>query len=156
MPPYYFDKYERKPYIKIIIENFKNDISAEKIEELIDPYNDGIFFKVSNDEKSVKFNDLGNNEAELFGTKIYLEEIEYSSEQLWSIIFQFDDIITDYNMKFNQQKSIIEKTLNFAEKEIDKSEKLLSQLDNSKSDIIQKTKVRIECWNKIKNSLNEK
>ena len=155
MPPYYFDKYEHKPYVKIIIENFKNDISVEKIQEIIDPYNDGIFFKVSNDQKSVKFNDLGNNEVVLFGSKIYLEEFEYNPEQLWNIISQLDDLITDYNTKFNQQKSIIEKTLNFAEKEIDKSEKLLSQLDNSKSEIIQKTKIKIECWNKIKNSLNE-
>ena len=71
------------------------------------------------------------------------------------IIFQLDELISDYNAKFNQQKSIIEKTLSFAEKEIDKNEKLLSQLDNSKSEIIQKTTIKIECWNKIKNSLNK-
>ena len=155
MPPYYFDKYERKPYIKIIVENFQDNISEEKIAEFIDPYNDGILVTISNDKKSVKFNDLGNNEAVLFGSEIHLKEIEYNSEQLWNIIFQLDDLISNYNTKFNQQKSIIEKTLSFAEKEIDKNEKLLSQLDNSKSEIIQKTTIKIECWNKIKNSLNE-
>ena len=156
MPPYYFDKYERKPYVKILIENFQNNISEEKIEEFINPYNDGIFFKISNDKKSIKFKDLGSNEAHLSGKNIYTEEIEYSNEQLWSIIFQLDDLITEYNGKFNEQNSIIDKTLNFAEKEIDKNEKLLSQLSEAKTEIIEKTKIKIDCWTKIKNSLKQK
>ena len=156
MPPYYFDKYERKPYVKILIENFQNNISEEKIEEFINPYNDGIFFKISNDKKSIKFKDLGSNEAHLSGKNIYTEEIEYSNEQLWSIIFQLDDLIKEYNGKFNEQNSIIDKTLNFAEKEIDKNEKLLSQLSEAKTEIIEKTKIKIDCWTKIKNSLKQK
>ena len=90
------------------------------------------------------------------GKNIYTEEIEYSNEQLWSIIFQLDDLITEYNGKFNEQNSIIDKTLNFAEKEIDKNEKLLSQLSEAKTEIIEKTKIKIDCWTKIKNSLKQK
>ena len=40
--------------------------------------------------------------------------------------------------------------------EIDKNEKLLSQLSEAKTEIIEKTKIKIDCWTKIKNSLKQK
>ena len=156
MPPFYFDYFERLPYVKISILQCESEIALENIQEIIDPYNDGIIFKLSDDKKTITFYDTGDNVTELVGADIHIEEIEYNSDELWNIILQFKEVNEECNKELHDFQTQLEKTLHFIEKEIDRNQKLLLQIDSQKNELIVITRIKIDCWNKIKNTLKTK
>lgn len=151
--PFYFDEDERKPFVKIIILNYDLKIPLDDIPKFIDNHNDGVFFEINNEKTTISFKDFEERVATLSGAEILVEEIEYSKEQLWEIIIGLRkaanvncEIISNLNSK-------IEKTFIFIDKEIDRNQKLLSQIDSSKIESINKAETKMESLKGIKSLL---